>query len=181
MFHSNGLWQATEQAARDALTNPGIPFNAARCRFQYSDNMLSVTLPSWRSVYYQNARLDYGSYGEPGITYDKAERTCERTYGAKLVENIVQAICRDLLAESLIRCVEHQLPVVHHVHDEIVVETTAGVAQDALTALLRLMTQPANWALDLPLEARGFLADWLAKKPESGTEILTFVDGDVRQ
>lgn len=83
------------------------------------------------------------------------------TYGGKLTENIVQAIARDCLAEAVERLEAAGLPVVFHVHDEVVCE--APREQASLQKVVDMMRKPPAWAQDLPLAADGWTGDFFTK------------------
>ena len=83
-----------------------------------------------------------------------------RTYGGKLAENIVQAIARDILGVVLLRAREAGLPVVFHVHDEIVAETPVG---RPLADLETLFGEPIDWCRDLPLKGAGYSTPYYLK------------------
>ncbi len=72
-----------------------------------------------------------------------------------LAENIVQAVCRDLLADALVRLEAAGLPVVLHVHDEIVCEVDTP---EQLEEMKEVMRQAPKWAEGLPLEVEGYVA-----------------------
>jgi DNA polymerase len=80
--------------------------------------------------------------------------TRQRTYGGKLVENLVQAIARDILADSLLRVDEAGYNVVMHVHDEIVAEMENG--KGSASEMSAIMGQDIPWALGLPLKAESY-------------------------
>lgn len=83
------------------------------------------------------------------------------TYGGKLVENVVQAISRDCLAESLVRLTTAGYQSVMHIHDEVVLDVPADLADlDTVTAIMGV---PISWAPGLPLKAAGFIADYYQK------------------
>ena len=83
------------------------------------------------------------------------------TYGGKLVENCVQAIARDCLAAAIEHLEEAGFPVVFHVHDECVIDCPESQAD--LDAVVKIMTLPIPWALDLPLNADGWVGDFFRK------------------
>jgi DNA polymerase len=101
--------------------------------------------------------------GESNTTYivDEPSNTREwcriATYGGKLSENITQAICRDLLAEAMLRVEAAGYPIVLHVHDEIVVE---GVFTEQDRAKFEaLMCQVPAWAAGFPVKAGCWLSE----------------------
>jgi DNA polymerase len=75
------------------------------------------------------------------------------SYGGKLTENITQAVCRDLLADALVRLERAGLPVVLHVHDEVVSELRA---KTELVAMETIMSTVPQWAEGLPLAVEGY-------------------------
>jgi DNA polymerase len=78
----------------------------------------------------------------------------QETYGGKLVENIVQAIARDCLADSLLRIDAAGYNIVLHVHDEIVMDEPNG--KGSIEEIVKIMSQPIPWAKGLNLTADGF-------------------------
>lgn len=85
------------------------------------------------------------------------------TYGGKLVENLDQAIARDLEADAIIRSEAAGLPVVMHTHDELVDEVPAAEAMDAEITLGAIMREPAAWAPGLPMNASVFASPYYRK------------------
>jgi site-specific DNA-adenine methylase len=187
-----GLWKDVENAAKAAINRRAGA--AGRCLFSLVGNALVVTLPSGRRLYYRNARLELRptSWGEkrPSVVYDAPEALHEKrkkgiggyghaesTYGGKLVENLVQATCRDLLAEALIRCERAGLPVVLHAHDEIVAEVPIASAAAGLRQLLALMSSPPKWAEGFPITVEGYLSLRYAKSPLPHCEIVKASNG----
>jgi DNA polymerase len=114
------------------------------------------------------------------VIYDDPKRPDCETYGGKLTENIVQAICRDLLARSLIECERRGLCVVLHVHDEIVVEIPAGYAKTALRELAIVMSTPPDWAEGFPIEVEGYVAERYVKSRAPGTLTVKASNGGIR-
>lgn len=146
------LWRALEAAARAAIAHPGTAYRAgARLAFKRAGNWLLLRLPSGRLLCYPHATVD-----EDGIiTYQTSGRK-DSTYGGKLAENATQAVARDLLAHGMLAAEAAGLPVVLSVHDEIVCEVPAEVAETAVAQLERCMTAAPDWADGLPLAAKGF-------------------------
>ena len=174
-----GLWQDLERAGRRAINGMGA-IEAGKCRFYREGHDLIVRLPSGRRLVYRNARIEHSwraeqerdsSWGpsRPSIVFDAPTISGEVTYGGKLTENIVSAICRDLLAIAIVACEKAGLPVVLHVHDEIVVEVAEERAEDSLRELLTIMSTPPAWASGFPIEVEGFCAERYFKTPPNGT------------
>lgn len=129
-------------------------------------DFLTIRLPSGRKLYYAHPSLGQNQWGKPSITYMGMDQTTKKwklieTYGGKLVENCVQAIARDCLAEAIERLEVANYPVVFHVHDEVVVECAAERA--SLDDIAAIMGQPVSWAPDLPLGADGWVGAFYKK------------------
>lgn len=99
------------------------------------------------------------------IKYEGVNQTTKkwgevRTYGGKLTENIVQAIARDILGVVIVRAEQAGLPVVFHVHDEVVVEAEPC---QTLAMVENLFSKPVSWCRDLPLKGAGYSTDYYLK------------------
>jgi DNA polymerase len=133
--------------------------------FTYTSGMLFVTLPSGRNLVYVKPKLRLNKFGREGLTYEgigltkKWERI--ETYGPKIVENIVQATARDLLAEALLRLDQAGFEIVAHVHDEVICEV--GKDQSSVEEVCSIMSVPPKWANGLPLIAEGYECEFYQK------------------
>lgn len=130
--------------------------------FRFQSGMLFIDLPSSRSLVYIKPRIEENDFGGESITYMGigATKKWERleSYGPKFVENIVQALARDLLMESMIRMGD--MRIIAHVHDEVIIE--AG-ADDSVEKTCRLMAVVPNWAEGLVLNADGYECSFYMK------------------
>lgn len=101
-------------------------------------------------------------YGSESITYEGIGATKKwegiETYGPKLVENIVQATSRDLLAFSMQNL--KSLGIVMHIHDELVIETHKGTRLEEITGI---MSKSPSWAVGLELNAEGYETEFYKK------------------
>lgn len=165
------LWYAMEAAAVSVIQN-GTPtglHNILLAREVDPGNgldFLTIRLPSGRKLYYANPSLSVNQWGNPSIMYTGMDQTTKKwkqieTYGGKLVENCVQAIARDCLAEAIERLEALGYAVVFHVHDEVVIECTPERAD--LDRVAAIMSQPPAWAPDLPLGADGWIGEFYKK------------------
>ena len=123
--------------------------------FSYRSGMLFITLPSGRKLSYVKPRIGLNQFGSDCVTYEglggtkKWERI--QSYGPKFVENIVQAISRDILVFSMEKL--RHFSIVMHIHDEIVIEAEKNITVDEIC---EIMSQAPPWAGDLKLRAEGF-------------------------
>lgn len=153
-------WRQLENACRRAVQEPGKAFAANKhVAFKQSGSFLLCRLPSGRVLFYPYPRIEEieTSWGET-----KSAVTCLKgggrvgLYGGFLMENVVQAASRDLLRDALIACADENVPVVFHVHDEIVAEAPAYEAEQMLAKLLAIMKRQPAWGTDLPISAAGW-------------------------
>lgn len=154
-----GLWARYENAARSAIQKPGTVSLPHGVSFTRHGSCLYVGLPSGRSLIYQSARLDKGKIVFDGLGKSKQWQPIE-TWGGTLVENVTQAVARDCLAAALLRLEEAGLPVVGHIHDEVIVECDRP---EQLEDVERLMGKSLPWAPGLELRAEGFSGSYYRK------------------
>lgn len=165
------LWYKMDAAAVQVITQGGsVGVNGiivAR-EFNYAQNTdyMTITLPSGRKLYYTAPQIGENQWGNPSISYmgmDQSTKKWKRTetYGGKLVENCVQAIARDCLALSIERLEAAGYQVIFHIHDEVVIESGADSA--SLDNVVRIMSEPIPWAMDLPLGADGWIGNFFKK------------------
>jgi DNA polymerase len=132
-------------------------------RFDCRSGMLFVTLPSGRRLAYVKPRIGTNLFGSECVTFMGygTTRKWERvdTYGPKLVENIVQATARDILAFAMRSL--RRLPIVMHVHDEVVIEADEGVSVEDVC---RVMGVAPPWAEGLLLKADGYETEFYKKE-----------------
>lgn len=153
------LWREVESAATRAVKEK-ILVKLKSLTFSYEAGMLFIKLPSGRRLAYAKARIERDrKFNRLALTYDGVDQTrkvwCSMsTYGGKLVENIVQAIARDCLRDSMIALDEAGYHIVMHVHDEVILDEPLG--QGSLEEACAIMGRPLSWAPGLPLRADGF-------------------------
>lgn len=157
------LWWDVDRAVKEAVTER-CRTETHRIRFEYRSGMLLIWLPSGRQLTYVKPRMGINSFGSEAVTYEGvgATKKWERieSYDPKFVENIVQAISRDLLCHSMRNLDESGLNIVMHVHDEVVLEVPLEICvQDVCV----LMGQVPPWAHGLLLRADGFECDFYKK------------------
>lgn len=167
------LWYAFDTAAVSVIQNGGS-VNVRCCTVAREHDQsqgisyLTIRLPSGRKLYYVDPGVGENRWGNPSITYmglnDKNKWARVETYGGKLVENVVQAIARDCLAQAIEHLEAEGFPVVFHVHDEVVIDT-APFADDKtmLNRVIQIMSTPIPWAPGLPLGADGWVGEFFKK------------------
>lgn len=156
-------WRAANPAIVELWGNMGDAFRRGgsvgdHVQVEVDGLTRHVRLPSGRAITYHGClwnwedtargRRRVASFRDP-----KRGGARQRTYGGRLIENVTQAVARDVLADALVRLTANRLPVVGHVHDEVLVE---GARLEEVTAL---MTQAPDWAPGLPIDAEGFVTE----------------------
>jgi DNA polymerase len=149
------LWYGVERAAKEAIREPDELSHYDRLQFDMKDGWLRIKLPSGRYLSYPKAAIEDGR-----ITFDGTNqytRKWERveTYGGKLVENIVQAVARDVFMTGMVGAEQHDYGVCIRVHDELITETP-DTADYTVGQLASIMSTNPSWAVGLPLAAAGF-------------------------
>lgn len=161
------LWWDVEHAALTAVREKRTVQLQYGLAFSYESGILFIRLPSGRRLAYARPRIETDDrYNKPKLTYEGADQKTKQwgrldTYGPKLVENIIQAIARDCLAEALLRFDNLGYEIAMHVHDEIVLEVPQG--QGRLEEVNRIMGETLKWAPGLPMKADGFECDYYKK------------------
>lgn len=125
---------------------------------------LFVKLPSGRTISYPRAKA-VETYMGKRITYERMNQTTKKwevaeTYGGKLLENITQAVARDILCHVMLRCEEKGHKIVFHVHDEVIVDSPADVS---ITEIEKIFSEPIPWAKGLPLKGSGYSGNYYYK------------------
>ncbi|MHC1696014.1 MAG: DNA polymerase [Eubacteriales bacterium] len=169
------LWYAVEGCALNVMKTGqpsgvrGLIF-AREGDYSTDQDFLTVILPSGRKLFYVKPFISPNQWGEDALRYSGMDQKTKKwavveTYGGKLVENIVQAIARDCLAESISRLEAAGYPVVMHVHDECVIDLLPGVdAETELEVVCGIMGEPISWAPGLLLRADGFVTGFYRKE-----------------
>jgi DNA polymerase len=161
------LWYAAEDAAVTAVQEKTTVKLAHGVQYRYEAGMLFADLPSGRSLAYVNPRIKpEPKFNKDGLVFDGVDQVkkkwmSHRTYGGRLVENLVQAIARDCLAESMMRVDAEGYVTVMHVHDEVVLDVPIGTG--SLEHVTTVMGNPISWAPGIPMRAAGFECDFYMK------------------
>lgn len=132
--------------------------------FEYQSGMLFIGLPSGRRLAYAKPSVYRNDYDRDEIAYMGVDATKKwgkiDSYGPKFVENIIQAMSRDILAEAMARMEAAGYDIVMHVHDEAVIEAPRdAVLEDAC----QIMSKAPNWTPGLILNAAGYECEFYQK------------------
>lgn len=169
------LWGEVDEASIEAVMyktpqycRVGRPEDNLFLVFAVEENYLTIQLPSGRKLFYLEPKLVRNSKGNLIITYSNTDQKTKswgtaETYGGKFIENITQAIARDLLAWSMLKINKQNFKIVLHVHDEVAVEIPKENAERTLKYLCDLMGESVPWAPGLLLRADGYTTDFYMK------------------
>lgn len=167
------LWRDIEWACMQAIKKPGRTFEIpnGKIKFHVRDNWLMMKLPNGRNLFYCKPRIiqefkfdewrDTISYmAQHPLTKQWVRET---TWGGKLTENAVQALCRDLLFEAMDNLELNGIPVVLSVHDQVVCEVEEEWAEDDKCLVKDIMEEVPWWAQGFPISAEPKLAKRFGK------------------
>lgn len=157
------FWYAQERAAILATKNPGRLYEEGPIRWKVQGNFLYCKLPSGRCLAYPDPQIKViktkWDTDKESLTFmavnsltKKWER--EHTYGGKLVENIVQATARDLMANGMLNVEKAGYKIVMTVHDEVISEAPEGFG--SVEDFEKILSTPPEWAKDYPIKAEGW-------------------------
>lgn len=155
------LWWAVDKAIKDAIAMKGVT-KTHGIEFECRSGLLRITLPSGRKLTYIKPKIEINKFGGESVTYEgvgvakKWERI--ESYGPKFVENIVQAISRDILMYALQNLSVYN--IVAHVHDEIIIEASENTK---LEDICETMSRVPYWAKGLILTADGYTCEFYMK------------------
>ena len=155
------LWWEVDRAVTRAVSDKTAT-ETHSIRFTCQSGMLFITLPSGRRLAYVRPRIGENQFGGSAITYmgTNAAKQWARleSYGPKFVENIVQAISRDILCHAMQAL--RDCAIVAHVHDEVIIEADPGMS---LEAVCERMGRTPPWAQGLLLRADGYATPFYKK------------------
>ena len=155
------FWWEVDRCVKETVKKR-VPTETHGIRFIYQSGMLFIKLPSGRQLSYVKPRMGENRFGGESVTYEGVGGTKKweriESYGPKFVENIVQAISRDILAHSM-RTLSHCF-ICGHVHDELIIECSMGVSLDAIC---EQMGRTPTWIPGLLLRADGYECSFYKK------------------
>lgn len=155
------LWWDVDRAVKQCV-HEHISVRTHNIVFTYKSGFLIIKLPSKRCLYYVKPRVEENKYGGESVTYEGVGSTKKwerlESYGPKFVENITQAIARDILLYAMQTLKEYR--IVAHVHDEAIIETDKNVS---VQSVCELMGRTPPWAEGLLLRADGYECEFYKK------------------
>ena len=155
------LWWDVDNAVKTTVRQR-LDTETHGIRFRYRSGMLFIVLPSGRQLCYVKPKMGTNKFGGESVTYEGVGSTKKweriESYGPKFVENIVQAISRDILMYAM-RTLSHCF-IVGHVHDELIIECSMDVSPDAVC---EQMGRTPPWIQGLKLRADGYECEFYQK------------------
>ncbi|EYA08341.1 DNA polymerase A family protein [Bacteroides fragilis str. S6R6] len=160
-------WREVEAAAKHVIekkTRYVLRKKYCSLIFSYDRGYLFIELPSGRRLSYYGASVEKGRLSYWGMDQVKKIWVKTDTYGGSLVENITQAIARDCLCDTMHRIYyDAGLPILMHIHDEIVCEVPESEAAEKLDVMNDIMSVGPAWAKGLPLKGDGYISKYYKK------------------
>ena len=155
------FWWAVDRATKDCIKERSTKVTHG-IRFIYQGSMMFIELPCGRRLAYVKPRIGENQFGGESVTYMGLNLSKKwariESYGPKLVENVTQAISRDILCYAMQTL--RTMDIVAHVHDELIIECDERVS---LSAICEQMARTPPWADGLPLRADGFECQFYQK------------------
>ena len=155
------FWWEVDRCVKETVKKR-VPTETHGIRFIYQSGMLFIKLPSGRQLSYVKPRMGENRFGGEAVTYEGVGGTKKweriESYGPKFVENIVQAISRDILMYAM-KTLSHCF-ICGHVHDELIIECSKNVSVDAIC---EQMGRTPPWIPGLLLRADGYECEFYKK------------------
>ena len=155
------FWWDIDRAVKTTIRQR-IQTEVRGIRFFYKSGMLFIKLPSGHLLSYMKPRIGENQYGGESVTYEGVGSTKKweriESYGPKFVENIVQAVSRDILCYAM-KTLRHCF-IVGHVHDELIIECSPNVD---LNVICKQMGRSPDWMPDILLRADGYETQFYKK------------------
>lgn len=159
------LWWDVDKAVKTSIKGRTTT-SVYGIQFIYQSGILFIKLPSGRKLAYVKPRIGENRFGGESVNYEGVGTTKKweriESYGPKFVENIVQAISRDILSEAMIRLDIQGYEIAMHVHDEIIIEIQNE--KSSVEEVCKIMSQTPAWAKGLLLDADGFESEFYKKE-----------------
>ena len=155
------FWYAVERAAQESIEYGVITTLPCGVTISRDQNFMFIRLPSGRELFYNNPKLAPAAYNNKEISFTGLNQTNKKwetitTWGGKLVENIIQAVSRDILCNAMMNLAKAGYKINFHIHDEVILEVPDDDKSKNLDDVIKRMCALPEWANGLPLNAAGF-------------------------
>ena len=168
------MWKEIDEASKEAVRyRRPVTCTCRNIVFDCDGEFMTIQLPSGRKLFYYHPRFKDKKIGRSttptqvlcyeGVVQETKQWGEIDTYGGKLTENIVQAISRDLLGNSMLNLENSEYYPVCHIHDECLVEVPEENAKEHYEEMVYIMSTPPDWASDLTLRADGYTTPFYLK------------------
>lgn len=168
------MWKEIDEASKEAVRyQRPVSCTCRNIIFDCNGEFMTIQLPSGRKLFYYGPKFKDKKIGHStmptrvlcyqGVVQETKQWGEIDTYGGKLTENIVQAISRDLLGNSMLNLEANNYHPVCHIHDEVLCEVPEENAQAYYEEMASIMGTPPEWASDLPLRADGYTTPFYLK------------------
>jgi DNA polymerase len=164
--HIVKLWRDVQDAAKHVIKNKtSYVLRKPYCtlKFSFERGYLFITLPSGRRLAYYGAAVEGSKITYWGLDQVKKIWVKMDAYGGLLTENITQAIARDCLCNAMYGIGKYDIPILMHIHDEIVAEADDDKAEATLEVMNEVMAVSPVWAKGLPLKGDGYVSKYYRK------------------
>lgn len=155
------FWWDVDRAVKKSIKEKKSQ-DTQNIKFHYRSGMLFIELPSGRQLAYVKPKIGENIFGGESVTYEGVGATKKwdqlESYGPKFVENIVQAISRDILMFAIKTLSSYR--IVAHVHDEVIIEADPSMSLDRVC---QQMSRVPSWAKGLLLDADGYECEFYKK------------------
>ena len=157
------FWWDNDAAAKETIGRQTPSYLQHGISYRRQGSLLRLKLPNGRELSYVKPMIINNDITYEGTLPGSSSWGRINSYGPKLVENIVQAVARDCLAEAILAVEAAGYPVIFHVHDELVCEVPEAQADKVLKDILDVMGRDLPWAPGLPLQGDGYSCDYYMK------------------
>ena len=168
------MWKEIDEASKEAVRyQRPVSCTCRNIVFDCDGKFMTIKLPSGRQLFYYGPKFKDKNIGRStmptrvlcyqGVVQETKQWGEIDTYGGKLTENIVQAIARDLLGNSMLNMQEEDFEIAMHVHDEAIAEIPLENAKEHYNNMIKAMEKVPHWASDFPLKADGYITPFYLK------------------
>ena len=162
------FWRQLEAAAKQVCVTKQT-LHVGTLTLAMHGTTMTIALPSGRLISYPDMQPCTNRFGNASLKYRGVNQETHKwgwieTYGGKLTENVIQATARDCLAETMTEISDSlHLPIIFHVHDEIISEIDTDCQNEQMAAIKDAFAKTPSWAPGLPLNGAGYITPYYKK------------------